>query len=76
MSVMGWDSAWRTALVRASIRLGAHPKAWTIAKGVTILKPGKDDDSKVKSYRVISLLNCLGKVIKKVVAIMLTDHCE
>jgi hypothetical protein len=71
-----WDSARITALVRASIRLGAHSKTWKIAKGVTIPKPGKDDYSKVKSYRVISLLNCLGKVVKKVVAIMLTDHCK
>jgi hypothetical protein len=31
---------------------------------------------KVKSYGVISRLNCLGKVIKKVVATMLADHCE
>jgi hypothetical protein len=30
----------------------------------------------VKSYKANSLLNCLGKVIKKVVAMMLTDHCE
>jgi hypothetical protein len=71
-----WDSARITALVRTSLRLGAHPKSWKIAKGVTIPKPGKDDYSKVKSYRVISLLNCLSKVVEKVVAMMLIDHRE
>jgi hypothetical protein len=45
-------------------------------KGITILKPGKDDYTKVKIYRVISLLNCLGKIVESVVATMLSDHCE
>jgi hypothetical protein len=71
-----WDSARITVLARASIRLGEHPKTWKIAKGVTIPKAGKDDYSKAKSHRVISLLNCLDKVVEKVVARMLTDHCE
>jgi hypothetical protein len=71
-----WYSTRITGLVRMSIRLGAYPKLWKITKGVTIPKLGKDDYSKVKSYRVISLLNCLGEVVEKVVAIMLTDHCE
>ena len=47
-----------------------------MARGVTIPKPGKDDYSKAKSYRVISLLNCLGKVVEKVVATMISEHCE
>jgi len=47
-----------------------------VARGVTIPKPGKDDYSKAKSYRVISLLNCLGKVVEKVVATMMSEHCE
>jgi hypothetical protein len=71
-----WEPARITALVRASIRLGAHSKSWKVAKGVTIPKPGKDDYTKAKSYRMISLLNCLGKVVEKVVATMLADHCE
>jgi hypothetical protein len=71
-----WDSQRITALVRASIRLGAHPNTWKVAKGVTIPKPGKDDYTRAKSYRVISLLNCLGKVVEKVVATMISDHCE
>jgi hypothetical protein len=69
-----WDPAQITALVRASIRLGAHSKSWKVANGVTIPKPGKDDYTKVKGYRVISLLKCLGKVVEKVVATMLSDQ--
>ncbi len=30
----------------------------------------------VKSYRVVSLLNCLGKVVEKVVAEQLLQFCE
>lgn len=30
----------------------------------------------VKSYRVMSLLNCFGKMCKKAVANMLTKYCE
>jgi hypothetical protein len=44
--------------------------------GVTILKPGKLTYTTIKSYQVISLLNCLGKVMEKVVAEMLSIHCE
>ena len=29
-----------------------------------------------KAYRVISLLNCLGKMVEKVVAILVSTHCE
>ena len=37
---------------------------------------GKRDFGLVKSYRVISLLNCLGKVVEKVVAGSLSQYCE
>lgn len=39
-------------------------------------KPNKRDRTLVKSYRVISLLNCLGKVVKKLVAEKLSQFCE
>jgi len=47
-----------------------------MARGVTIPKPGEDDYSKSKRYRVISLLNCLGKVTEKVVAAMKSENCN
>ena len=39
-------------------------------------KPNKPDYSIPKSYRVISLLNCLGKVVEKIVATALSNLCE
>ena len=45
-------------------------------KGVLLQKPNKADYTQVKAYRVISLLNCLGKVVEKLVAGLITDHCE
>lgn len=46
---------------------------WKTAKGVIICKQNKIDYVIVKSYQVISLLNCLGKVYEKVAAKMLAD---
>lgn len=39
-------------------------------------KPNKLDYTSVKVYRVISLLNCLGKVFEKLVADILAEWCE
>ena len=72
----GWDPARITALIRAHIRLGVHPGRWKAARGVVIAKPGRDDYSLAKSYRCISLLDCLGKMVEKVVATMVAAHCE
>jgi hypothetical protein len=47
-----------------------------VARGVVIPKPGKDNYGLAKSYRVISLLNCLGKVVENVVAVLVSNHCE
>lgn len=74
--VWKWDSNRITALIRQCIRQGHHPHAWRTAKGVLLRKPNKIDHSQVKSYRVISLLNCLGKVAEKVVADLLSEWCE
>ena len=45
-------------------------------RGMTIPKPGQDDYSLAKSYRCISLLNCLGKMVEKVAAMLVSAHCE
>ncbi|KAH7563658.1 hypothetical protein BM1_00705 [Bipolaris maydis] len=45
-----------------------HPRCWRKAKGVILRKPNKPDYSIPKAYRVISLLNCLGKVLERLVA--------
>jgi endonuclease/exonuclease/phosphatase (EEP) superfamily protein YafD len=49
-----------------ALRLGKHP--WTDALVVIIPKPGKSDYTVTKAYRPISLLECCGKLLEKVVA--------
>ena len=39
-------------------------------------KLNKLDYSIPKSYRVISLLNCLGKIIEKIIVSVLSNFCE
>ena len=39
--IYDWEPDRIEAIIRAHIRLGIHPKAWKIARGVTIPKPGK-----------------------------------
>lgn len=48
--------------------IGYHPRCWCQATGCVLKKQGKDDYSAPKSYRVISLLNCLGKVSERIMA--------
>jgi Reverse transcriptase (RNA-dependent DNA polymerase) len=49
-----------------ALRLGRHP--WGDALVVIIPKPGKTDYTLAKAYRPISLLECCGKLLEKVVA--------
>ncbi|RJE17249.1 reverse transcriptase, partial [Aspergillus sclerotialis] len=63
------------ALARQCLRLGVHPKAWKTAKGILIPKP-KRVRTQVKAWRVISLLNCLGKVVEKLAAELIANWCE
>ena len=71
-----WNSNRLIVIVQQSIRLGYQPKRWEKAWGILLEKGGKRDWSLVNSYRVISLLNCLGKVVEKVVAGLLSQYCE
>jgi hypothetical protein len=63
-----WDPERITAPLRACTRAGIHPKMWKLARGAVIAKPGKDDYSKVKSYRVICLLSCIVKFLERIIA--------
>ena len=71
-----WDRQRITQLVRAYIRLGYHPKLWKTAKGVVIPKPGKPDYTKVRAYRVISLLDVISKLVERTAANLIADHLE
>ena len=74
--VWQWDSKRIIAMIQNAIRLRYQPKRWKKARGILLEKGGKRDLSLVKSYRVISLLNCMGKIVEKVVAGQLSHYCE
>jgi Reverse transcriptase (RNA-dependent DNA polymerase) len=58
------------------INKGYHPKVWKQATGFILKKPKKPDYSQPKAYRVISLLNCLGKVSERILAKRLSYLAE
>ena len=74
--IWSWDKTRITSMVYHAIRLGYHPREWKRARGILLEKGGKRDFRLVRSYRVISLLNCMGKVVEKVVAKKLSQYCE
>ncbi len=74
--IWGWDKSQMTHLVYHAIRLGYHPTEWKKARGILLQKGGKRDFGVVRSYRVINLLNCMGKVVEQVVAKELSQYCE
>jgi hypothetical protein len=65
-----------TALVSQCLRLGYHLEEWKVAKGVCIPKPGKKSHDQAKSFWIISLLSCLGKLIQKVTATLITHEAK
>ena len=50
------------------INLEYYPKCWKQATGAILKKDKKPNYTALKAYRVISLLNCLGKVSKCILA--------
>ena len=71
-----WDAERITYLIQYIIWLQYHPKRWRLARGILLQKPNKPDYELIKAYQVISLLNCLGKVVEKVVAEALSLICK
>lgn len=72
LPVVVWQQMWPTVkqwvveLFQASLRLSYSPSAWKVAKIVMMPKGGRDP-SLPKSYRPISLLATLGRVLEAVV---------
>lgn len=62
-------------LYMASLRHGYVPSAWKAAKVVMVPKPGKSPND-LKSYRPISLLSCVGKLLEKILAARLNRRAE
>ncbi|GAB7336743.1 hypothetical protein MBLNU13_g10839t1 [Cladosporium sp. NU13] len=71
-----WAEKRVVALVQGCIRVGYHSCTGKTAKGILLRKQGKPTYTVAKAYRVISLLNCLGKVVEKVIATWITSFCE
>jgi hypothetical protein len=65
-------SRYITALFQKCIQTGYHPKAWRKAVAVTLRKPNKPDYSNPRAYRLITLLESLGKILEKIIARRLT----
>jgi hypothetical protein len=55
-------------LLGACLRAGHHPRLWKEAVVSVIPKPKRADYTLAKNFRPISLLECLGKLLEKVVA--------
>jgi len=71
-----WERHLFVELTRACIRVGYHPAVWKTAKGVVIPKANKPDYSQVRAYRVISLLDVIGKLVERTAAYLIADHLE
>jgi len=71
-----WDKTRIVGLTKAAVGTGHHKAIWKRANWVVIRKPGKEDYTQLKSYRMISPLSCMGKVVEKVVAELLSDEAE
>lgn len=56
------------ALFDACIKFEIHPTVFKWSVTVVIPKPNKPDYSRAKAYRPIVLLNCLGKLLEKMIA--------
>ena len=74
--IWSWKKAQITSIVYHAIRLGYHPTEWQKARGILLEKGEKRDFGLVWSYRIISLLNCMGKKVEKVVAKGLSHYCK
>src|SRR5258705_8251775 len=77
-----WKQVWPAvkhhllALFRASFEEGVLPSQWKHAKIIPLKKPGKEDYTTAKSWRPISLLATLGKVLESVVAERISHAVE
>jgi len=71
-----WDKERIVRLAKAAIHTGRHPPVSMRASGVVIRKPGKDNYTQLKAYLSILLLICMGKVVEKVVAELLSEEAE
>lgn len=63
-------------VIKWSIHMGYHHPSWKAALMVVIPKPNKPNYSAPKVYCPIQLLECLGKLVEKVVAKRIMYNCS
>ena len=71
-----WDKERIVGITMAASITGRHPSVWKRAIGVVICKRGKDEYTQPKAYHSISLLSCMGQVVEKVVAELLSGEAD
>ena len=82
LPAMVWRQIWPAVkdrvfhLFQTSLRDGDIPSQWRNAKIIPLKKPGKSDYTLAKSWRPISLLSTLGKILEAVVAERLSYAVE
>jgi len=57
-----------TTLFQRCLSKGYHPIQWRRAVAVALRKPNKPDYSQPQAYCLITLLECLGKILEKIIA--------
>lgn len=62
-----------TFIICCCFKLSYFPSAWKTAKVIAVKKPGKNP-SEVTSYRPISLLSSLSKILEKIIVSCLNQH--
>jgi hypothetical protein len=62
------DPARFTQLYNTCLRLGHHPVQWREATVVIVPKPNRTDPTLPKNYCPILLLECLGKLLEKIIS--------
>lgn len=69
-----WAAAEDTVFLLLSkcAQVGHHPQIWPRSISIALKKPNKKDYSNPRAYRLIQLLDTLGKVLEKVMARRLT----
>ena len=67
--MQGWDIIEETTLYlfKHSVRLGSIPECWKLSRGIPLPKPGKDDYTLPKSFRLVCIQPVLLKLMERLV---------
>ncbi len=74
--IWNWDKTRIISMVQHTIKLRYHSREWKRAKSILLEKSSKWDFRFVTLYQVITLLNCIAKIVEKVVTEQLFHYCK